>query len=86
MLNAIAGWINKYRNMRGAHDELAHYSLEHVMEIAKDLGVSVDDAQSRRRVLRYDAASRHLGDCSGSLNCSRRGNALRRVQCASSSV
>jgi hypothetical protein len=43
VLDAIAGWINKYRNMRGAHDELEHCSQEDVMQIAKDLGVSVSD-------------------------------------------
>jgi hypothetical protein len=31
VLDAIAGWINKYRNMHGAHDELEHCSQEDVM-------------------------------------------------------
>jgi hypothetical protein len=43
VLDAIAGWINKYRNMHGAHNELEHCSQEDVMQIAKDLGVSVSD-------------------------------------------
>jgi hypothetical protein len=43
VLDAIAGWINKYRNMHGAYDELVHCSQEDVMQIAKDLGVSVSD-------------------------------------------
>jgi hypothetical protein len=43
VLDAIAGWINKYRNMHGAQDELVHCSQEDVMQIAKDLGVSVSD-------------------------------------------
>jgi hypothetical protein len=43
VLDAIAGWINKYRNMHSANDELVHCSQEDVMQIAKDLGVSVSD-------------------------------------------
>jgi hypothetical protein len=43
VLDAIAGWINKYRNMPGARHELEHCSQEDVMQIAKDLGISVSD-------------------------------------------
>jgi len=43
VLDAIAGWINKYRNMHSARDELEHCSPEDVMQIANDLGVSVSD-------------------------------------------
>ena len=43
VLDAIAGWINKYRNMHSANDELVHCSQEDVMRIAKDLGVAVSD-------------------------------------------
>jgi hypothetical protein len=35
--------MNKYRNMHGARGELEHCSQEDVMQIAKDLGVSVSD-------------------------------------------
>jgi hypothetical protein len=43
VLDAIAEWINKYRNMHSPNDELVHCSQEDVMQIAKDLGVSVSD-------------------------------------------
>jgi len=43
VLDAIAGWINKYRNMHGVSDELEHCSQEDVMRIARDLGLSVSD-------------------------------------------
>jgi hypothetical protein len=43
VLDAIAGWMNKYRNMHGARGELEHCSQEDVMQIAKDLGLSVSD-------------------------------------------
>jgi len=43
VLDAIARWINKYRNMHGARDELEHCSQEDVMRIARDLGLSVSD-------------------------------------------
>jgi Family of unknown function (DUF6455) len=43
VLDAIAGWINKYRHMHGVRDELGECSHEDVMRIAKDLGVPVSD-------------------------------------------
>jgi hypothetical protein len=43
VLNAIAAWINKYRHMRGVHDELGQCTQEDVMSIARDLGVSVSE-------------------------------------------
>jgi hypothetical protein len=43
VLDAIAGWINKYRHMHGVHDELGQCSQEDVMRIAKDLGVPISD-------------------------------------------
>jgi hypothetical protein len=43
VLDAIAGWINKYRRMHGVRDELRECSQEDVMRIAKDLGVPVSD-------------------------------------------
>jgi hypothetical protein len=43
VLDAIAGWINKYRHMYGVYEELGQCSQEDVMRIAKDLGVPVSD-------------------------------------------
>jgi hypothetical protein len=43
VLDAIAGWINKYRHVHGVRDELGECSQEDVMRIAKDLGVAVSD-------------------------------------------
>ena len=43
VLHAIAGWVNKYRQMDGPRDQLEHCSQEEVMQIAKDLGLSVSD-------------------------------------------
>ena len=43
VLDAIAGWINKYRHMHGVRDELGECSHEDVMRIATDLGVPVSD-------------------------------------------
>lgn len=39
VLDAVAGWINKYREVHRAGDELAHCSQEDVRRIAKDLGL-----------------------------------------------
>jgi hypothetical protein len=46
VLDAIAGWINKYRHMHGVHDEFGQCSQEDVMRIAKDLGVPISDLRS----------------------------------------
>jgi hypothetical protein len=43
VLDAIVGWINKYRHIHGPHDELGQCSQEDVMRIAKDLGIPVSD-------------------------------------------
>jgi hypothetical protein len=43
VLDAIAGWINKYRRMHGGHDELGQCTKDEVIQIAKDLGVPVSD-------------------------------------------
>jgi hypothetical protein len=43
VLDAIAGWINKYRHVHGVRDELEECSQEDVMQIAKDLGIAVSD-------------------------------------------
>ena len=37
VLDAIAGWINKYRDLARANREFEHCSQEDVMQIAKDL-------------------------------------------------
>ena len=39
VLDAVAGWINKYREVHRASDEFAHCSQEDVRRIAKDLGL-----------------------------------------------
>ena len=43
VLEAVASWINKYRQASSLHDELGHCSPEDVMQIAKDLGVPVSE-------------------------------------------
>ena len=43
VLDAVAGWINKYRQSSNLHDEFGHCSPEDVMQIAKDLGVPVSE-------------------------------------------
>jgi hypothetical protein len=43
VLDAVAGWINKYRQASSLHDEFRHCSPEDVMQIAKDLGVPVSE-------------------------------------------
>ncbi len=41
VLDAIAGWVNKYRSAAGSLDELGRCSAEDVRQIAQDVGVSV---------------------------------------------
>jgi len=43
VLGAISGWINRYRHLHGTTDELGHCTQDEVRQIAKDLGVSVND-------------------------------------------
>ena len=43
VLDAVAGWINKYRHATGLHDEFGHCSPEDVRQIAKDLGVPASE-------------------------------------------
>ena len=45
-LDAIAGWINKYRDLDRANREFEHCSQEDVMQIAKDLGLEVSQLRS----------------------------------------
>jgi hypothetical protein len=40
VLNAIADWVNKYRNTIGLANELGQCDPDEVMRIARDLGVS----------------------------------------------
>ena len=46
VLSTIASWINKYRQITGAHDEFGQCSPEDVSQIAKDLGVSKNELRS----------------------------------------
>lgn len=43
VLDAVAGWINKYRQASSLNDEFRHCSPEDVMQIAKDLGVPASE-------------------------------------------
>jgi hypothetical protein len=43
VLDAVAGWINKYRQASSLYDEFERCSSEDVMQIAKDLGVPVSE-------------------------------------------
>ena len=46
VLNAIAGWINKYRHVSGLHNEFGHCRADDVMQIAKDLGVPASELRA----------------------------------------
>ena len=46
VLDAIAGWINKYRDLARANREFEHCSQEDVMQIAKDLRLEVSQLRS----------------------------------------
>lgn len=46
VLDAIAGWINKYRDLGRANREFEHCSQEDVMQIAKDLRLEVSQLRS----------------------------------------
>ena len=46
VLDAIAGWVNKYRALAGARDELGQCSPEDVRHIANDLGISVGELRT----------------------------------------
>jgi len=43
VLDAIAGWVNKYRYIYGAQDELGQCSQQDVRQIAKDLGIPISE-------------------------------------------
>jgi uncharacterized protein DUF6455 len=43
VLDAVAGWIDKYRQASSLNDEFRHCSPEDVMQIAKDLGVPASE-------------------------------------------
>jgi len=43
MLNSIAGWVNRYREVLGRTNDLGQCSRDEVMQIAKDLGVSANE-------------------------------------------
>jgi hypothetical protein len=43
VVDAISGWINKYRQANGLHDAFGNCSPEEVMRIAKDLGVPASE-------------------------------------------
>jgi hypothetical protein len=46
VVNAIAGWVNKYRQRIGVQDEFGHCTPDEVMRIAKDLGVPVSELRA----------------------------------------
>lgn len=46
VVNAIAGWVNKYRQKIGTQDEFGYCSPDQVMQIAKDLGVPVGELRA----------------------------------------
>jgi hypothetical protein len=49
VLYAVAGWIDKFRMMNRIRDELGKCSPEEARQIAKDLGIAVEDL---RRLVR----------------------------------
>ena len=46
VVNAIAGWVNKYRSMHGTHNEFGECSPEDVMRIATDIGVPAGELRA----------------------------------------
>lgn len=46
VVNAIAGWVNKYRSLHGKHDQFGHCSPEEVMRIAADVGVPAGELRA----------------------------------------
>jgi hypothetical protein len=46
VVNAIAGWVNKYRSLHGAHDQFGYCSPEEVVRIAADLGVPAGELRA----------------------------------------
>ncbi len=46
VMNAIAGWVNKYRQKIGVQDEFGYCSPDEVRQIAKDLGVPVGELRA----------------------------------------
>ncbi len=46
VLDAIAGWINKYRHVTGLRNEFGHCGPDDVMQIAKDLGVPASELRA----------------------------------------
>jgi len=55
VLHAVAGWIDKFRMMNGMRDELGKCSPEEARQIAKDLGIPVEDL--RRLVTKAPVAA-----------------------------
>jgi hypothetical protein len=45
-MDAIAGWVNKYHALDGVRYELGQCSPEDVRQIAKDLGIPVDELRA----------------------------------------
>ena len=43
VLHVVAGWIDRFRMMNGMHNELGKCSPEETRQIAKDLGIPVED-------------------------------------------
>jgi hypothetical protein len=46
VLDAIAGWVNKYRHVSGLQNEFGHCSPDDVRQIAKDLGVPAGELRA----------------------------------------
>ncbi|HTL64393.1 MAG TPA: DUF6455 family protein [Pseudolabrys sp.] len=46
VMDTIAGWVNKYRTVTGARDELGQCSPEDVRQIANDLGITVGELRT----------------------------------------
>jgi hypothetical protein len=46
MVHVIAAWIDKIRTMNGLRDELGKCSAEEKRQLAKDLGIPVEDLRS----------------------------------------
>jgi transcriptional regulator with XRE-family HTH domain len=46
LLDAIAEWINKYRRLHRVTDELGQCTQDDVIQIAKDLGLSVSELRN----------------------------------------
>ena len=62
IFGAIANWVTKYRQAAGLRRELAKCGPEEVAAIARDIGLSTDELESRRKLGRFITSRQLTGD------------------------